>query len=89
MLSLDRRMSFEVEFNQVAIAVADMLAREMDDVFLGLVECAGTEPHNPTHRTAAAANRIVVLSRRLAGEIRRYERYDQLRRETDEENLPF
>ena len=89
MLSLDRRMSFEVEFNQVAIAVADMLARQMDDVFLGLVEGAGTEPHDPSHRTAEAANRIVVLSRRLAGEIRRYQRCDQVRRETDEENVPF
>ena len=89
MLSLDRRLSFEVEFNQVAIAVTDMLARQMDDVFLGLVEDAGTQPHDPTHRTAEAANRIVVLSRRLAGEIRRYQRYDQVRRETDQENLPF
>ena len=89
MLSLDRRMSFEVEFNQVVIAVADMLARQMDDIFLGLVESAGTEPHDPTYRTAEAANRIVVLSRRLAGEIRRYQRCDLVRRETDEENLPF
>ena len=89
MLSLDRRMSFEVEFNQVAIAVAEMLAREMDDVFLGLVEGTGTEPHDPTHRTAEAANRIVVLCRRLAEEVRRYERCDQLRREVEEDRIPF
>ena len=89
MLDLDRRKSFEVEFNQVAIAVAEMLAREMDDVFLGLVEGAGTEPHDPTHRTAEAANRIVVLCRRLAEEVRRYERCDQLRREAEEDRIPF
>ena len=89
MLSLDRRISFEVEFNRVAIAVAEMLAREMDDVFLGLVEGAGTEPHDPTHRTAEAANRIVVLSRRLAEEVRRYERCDKLRREAEEDHVPF
>jgi hypothetical protein len=89
MLSLDRRMSFEVEFNQVAIAVADMLARQMDDVFLGLVEGAGTEPHDPSHRTAEAANRIVVLCRRLTEEVRRYERCELLRREVEEDNLPF
>jgi hypothetical protein len=89
MLSLDRRISFEVEFNRVAIAVAEMLAREMDDVFLGLVEGAGTEPHDPTHRTAEAANRIVVLCRRLAEEVRRYERCDQLRREAEEDHVPF
>jgi hypothetical protein len=89
MLSLDRRMSFEVEFNRVAIAVAEMLTRQMDDVFLDLVRDAGTDPHDPSHRTAEAANRIVVLCRRLAGEIRRYEYCDQLRRETEEENIPF
>jgi len=88
MLSLDRRMSFEVEFNQVAIAVADMLARQMDDIFLGLVEGAGTEPHDPTHRTAEAANRIVVLCRRLVEEIQRYERWDQLRREQEQQEIP-
>ena len=89
MLTLERRMSFEVEFNRVAIAVAEMLAREMDDVFLALVEGAGTEPHDPTHRTAEAANRIVVLCRRLAEEVRRYERCDQIRRETEEDRIPF
>ena len=89
MLSLDQRLSFEVEFNRVAIAVAEMLARQMDDVFLGLVEGAGTEPHDPTHRTAEAANRIVVLCRRLAEEVRRYERCDQLRREVEEDRIPF
>jgi hypothetical protein len=89
MLSLDRRMSFEVEFNQVAIAVADMLARQMDDVFLGLVQDAGTDRHDSNHRTAEAANRIVVLCRRLADEIRRYQHCDQVRREVDEENFPF
>ena len=90
MLDLDRRMSFDGEFNRVAIAVADMLARQMDDVFLGLVQGAGTDRHDPTHRTAEAANRIVVLCRRLAEEIRRYQRCNQLRREIEEdEEVPF
>lgn len=89
MLSLDRRMSFEVEFNRVALAVADMLARQMDDVFLGLVRDAGTDHQDPTRRTAEAANRIVVLCRRLTDEIRRYQHCDQVRREVDEDNIPF
>jgi hypothetical protein len=94
MLSLDRRMSFDVEFNQVAIAVAQMLARKMDDTFLSLVDQANTDTHSPEHRSAEAANRIVVLSRRLVEEIQRYERWEQLRREQedqeiDEEDLPF
>jgi hypothetical protein len=82
-------MSFEVEFNQVAIAVADMLARQMDDVFLGLVHDAGTDRHDPDQRTAEVANRIVVLCRRLAEEIRRYQCCEQVRREIDEEEMPF
>ena len=89
MLSLDRRTSFEVEFNRVAIAVAEMLTRQMDDVFLDLVQDAGTDPHDPNHRTAETANRIVVLCRRLADEIRRYEHCDQIRRETEDEYTPF
>ena len=89
MLSLDRRMSFEVEFNHVAIAVAEMLTRQMDDVFLDLVRNAETDSHDPSHRTAEAANRIVILCRRLTDEIRRYEHCDQIRREAEEENIPF
>ena len=89
MLRLDRRMSFEVEFNRVAIAVADMLARHMDDVFAGLVQDAGTDRHDPGYKTAEAANRIVVLCRRLAEEIRRYQRCDQVRRDEEEQHIPF
>jgi len=94
MLSLDRCMSFDVEFHQVAIAVAQMLARKMDDSFLWLVDQANTDTHSPDHKSAEAANRIVVLSRRLVEEIRRYERWEQLRREQeereiDEEDMPF
>ena len=89
MLSLDRRMSFEVEFNRVAIAVAEMLTRQMDDAFLDLVRDGGSDPHDPSHRTAEAANRVVVLCRRLTDEIRRYEHCDQIRREAEDENIPF
>ena len=94
MLSLDRRMSFEVEFNRVAIAVAEMLTREMDDTFLWLIHQGQTQRDGPQQRTAEVANRIVVLCRRLVEEIQRYERWDQLRREQGqqeiaEEDLPF
>jgi hypothetical protein len=94
MLSLDRCMSFEIEFNRVAIAVTQMLAREMDDIFLGLIEQHETQREGPQHHTAEIANRIVVLCRRLVEEIQRYERWDQVRREQEqkeiaEEDLPF
>jgi hypothetical protein len=94
MLSLDRRMSFEVEFNQVAIAVAQMLVRQMDDTFLWLIDQADTQRDGPQHHTAEVANRIVVLCRRLVEEIQRYERWNQLRQEQEqkqiaEDDLPF
>jgi len=94
MLSLDRRLSLEVEFNQVAIAVAQMLARKMDDTFLCLIDHANTDTKAPEHRTAEVANRIVVLSRRLIEEIQCYERWEQIRREQedqlhDEDDWPF
>jgi len=94
MLDLDRRISFEVEFNQVAIAVAQMLVRQMDDTFLWLIHQDDTQRDGPQQRTAEVANRIVVLCRRLVNEIQRYERWNQIRREQEqkeiaEENLPF
>ena len=89
MLSLDRRMSFEVESNQVAIALADLLARQMDDTYRWLVHDAGTDPYDPTHRTAEAAKSIAVLCRQLTNEIRRYQHCDRVRRAVDDENIPF
>ena len=94
MLPLDRRMSIEVEFNQVAIAVARMLVRQMDDTFLWLLHQDEAQSDGPRQRTAEVANRIVVLCRRLVEEIERYERWDQIRREQEEqdvaeEDLPF
>jgi hypothetical protein len=95
MLSLDRCMSFEVEFHRVAIAVAQMLAREMDDHFLWLLEQANLDTDSPEHHTAEAANRVVVLCRRLVEEIQRYQRCEQIRREIqqeqglDEDDRPF
>ncbi len=94
MLSLDRRMSFDVEFNQVAIAVAHMLVRRMDDTFLWLIHQDETQRDGPQQRTAEVANRIVVLGRRLVEEIQCYEWWDQVRREQDqqditEDDLPF
>ena len=94
MLDLDRRMSFDVEFNQVAIAVAQMLVRQMNDTFLWLIHQDDTQRDGPQQRTAEVANRIVVLCRRLVEEIQRYERWNQIRREQEqkeiaEEDLPF
>ena len=87
MLSLARRISFETEFNQVAIAVAEMLVRQMDDTFLWLIHQDDTQRDGPRQHTAEVANRIVVLCRRLVEEIQRYERWDQLRREQEQQEI--
>ena len=89
MLSLDRRMSFEVEFHRVAIAVTNMLARQMDDRSIELARDAGTDLYHPSQRTAQTASRIVVLCRRLTDEVHRYQHCEQLRREEKEEEIPF
>ena len=68
------------QLNRATVAVVDLMAREMDQEFLYLTH--GPETTQPfVQRTAQAANRIVVACRRLADEIRPYERYDRWRRE--------
>lgn len=94
MLRLDRRMSFEFDFNQVALAVAKMLRSQMDDNFLWLVQQEETPGDGPHQRTAEVANRIVILCRRLVVEIQLYEHCDQVRREHErnevaDEDWPF
>ncbi len=79
----DHAQAFDDRFHHLVVAVADLLVLEMDDVFLTLLHDA--PPHSPQQRTAEVAHRIVVLCRRLVDEIRRYERWDRLRREEEEE----
>ena len=94
MLDLDRRISFDVEFNRVVIAVAELLVRHMDDTFLWLIHQPESRHDGPHQRTAELANRIAVLGRRLVDEIQSYQRCDQIRRELEhqhiaDEDLPF
>jgi hypothetical protein len=85
MLPLDRRVSLDVEFHQVAIAVAQLLARKMDDTFLFLIDGLAADDRGPAHRAAETANRIVLLCRRLVDEIRRHEAWERRRREEENE----
>jgi len=64
---------FEVEFGRVVTAVTAILARDMDEIFQDLVHRGPPHRHDPKHRAARAANRIVVLCRRLADALQRYE----------------
>jgi hypothetical protein len=74
----------EIVMGRVAIAVAEMLARDFDEICLEYLG-ADTHPHDPRQKTAEVANRIVILCRRLVEEIQRYERYAWLRQEAEEE----
>ena len=85
MLPLDQRVSFDVEFHQVAIAVAQLLARKMDDTFLFLIDGLAADDRGPAHRAAETANRIVVLCRRLVDEIHSHEAWERRRREEEHE----
>ena len=75
----------EVVFGRVAIAVAEMLERDMDEVLLERIDGAGSDRSCPYRKSAAVANRISILCRRLSEEIQRYERYDRLCRDAEED----
>ena len=79
---------FQDQLNLVVVAVADLMAQAMDQEFQYLVHQVGTERFS-VKNAAETANRIVVLCRRLADEIRRYQHCDQVRREIEEEEIPF
>jgi hypothetical protein len=93
MTPYDHARAFEDRFHGLVAAVMDLLALEMDDTFLTLFHDAA--PHSPQRRTAEAANRIVVLCRRLDTALHRYERWEQLRRQEEElqvedpQDVPF
>ena len=95
MSTYDRhREPYEIEFGRVVTAVTEILERDMDEAFQDLVHRAGTDRFAPEHRAAKAANRIVVLCRRLGAELRRYHKHARWceEREDDnhaEEDLPF
>jgi hypothetical protein len=74
----------EIVVGRVATAAVEMLLRDMDEVFLEYLG-ADIDPRDPRQKAAEVANRIVVLSRRLIDEIRRYERYAWLCKEVEEE----
>lgn len=63
----------EIALGRATVNLAALLDREMDAVFQNLLEeMAMASPRE--RRRAATANRVVLLCRNLAGEIRRYER---------------
>jgi len=84
MTSFNPRDPYDVQVTRLAVVTADLLAREMDDIFLDLIHNAGTDRHAPHHGMAHAANRIVVRCLRLVADIRCYERYNHMRQQQEE-----
>jgi hypothetical protein len=84
----------EVILGRAALTLTGLLDREMDAIFQRLIEEVAFTAPGLEHKRAVAANRIVLLCRNLAAEIRRYEHLRSLLdlEEEDDENendLPF
>ncbi len=62
----------EVALGHAALSLTELLDREMDAIFHRFLEEI-QEPESIQRQRAAAANRIVLLCRGLAGELHRYE----------------
>ncbi|MBD3335778.1 MAG: hypothetical protein GF355_09705 [Candidatus Eisenbacteria bacterium] len=79
----------EIVAGRLVADAAEILARDMDEVFLDYLG-SDIDPRDPHQRAAETANRIVVLCRKVFDEVRRYERYAwlcrQIEQEEEEEN---
>jgi len=67
-----RRDPQEVELGRAVLALAAILDQEMDAIFRNLLDDFASAPTLERHR-ATTANRIVLLCRNLADQIRQYE----------------
>jgi hypothetical protein len=72
-MTRDAGEPFEIELGRVVTAVTAILARDMDEIFQDLVHRGPPHRLDPRHQAALAANRIVVLCRRLTEALKRYE----------------
>jgi hypothetical protein len=86
----------EILLGHLGIAVAGILGCTFDEILLDRMDHAASDHCCPYQRTIEAANRIVLLCRRLTEEIQRYERYDRMCGEAEKDQeaekgdpLPF
>jgi hypothetical protein len=78
-----RRDPQEIELGRAVLALAAILDEKMDAIFRNLLDDIASAPTIERHR-ATAANRIVLLCRNLADQIRRYEHLRGLADAADE-----
>ena len=83
----------------MALAVANLLAHDFEEIVLERADHAAGEETCPLGQSAEAAHRITTLCRQLRVQVARYERFDRMCRdaeadrrrqdETDSRDLPF
>ncbi|MFC1573218.1 hypothetical protein ACFL6M_06425 [Candidatus Eisenbacteria bacterium] len=84
---------------RMAIAVVDLLAHDFDEILLERADHAARDQVCPLGQSAEAAGRITALCRELRAQIQRYERFDRMCRDAEDDrvredgeaanNLPF
>jgi len=86
----------QILWSRLGIAGANLLERTFDEILLDRMDHAASDHCCPYQRTIEVANRIVLLCRRLIEEIQRFERYDRMCGEAEEDQeaekgdpLPF
>jgi len=88
---MENKESAEVALGRATVNLTALLDREMDAIFQNLLEGLDVAS-SCERRRAVAANRVVLLCRNLAEELRRYEHLYWLHkreREDGEEDLEF
>ena len=94
---MNQPLTHELALGRAALTLTGLLDQEMDAIFQRLIEEVAFTAPGLEHKRAVAANRIVLLCRNLADEVRRYEHLrwllDHEEQDEDDENedddLPF
>jgi hypothetical protein len=73
---------------RMAIAVADLLAHDFEELLLERADHAAGEQACPLGQSAEAASRITALCRQLRSQIQRFERFDRMCREAEADRVP-
>ena len=73
----------ECLLGRMAIAVADLLTHDFEEILLERADHAAGDQACPLGQSAEAARRITVLCRQLCAQIERFERFDRMCREAE------
>jgi hypothetical protein len=90
-------LTHELALGRAALTLTRLLDHQMDTIFQDLLQEETLVPSSLPHQQAVSANRIVLLCRNLADELRRYEHLrwlldhseDDVNEHEDDADLPF